>query len=232
MRRAASILIGILLGALAAGLGTGIFLKKANEDRARLAKAIETTVEQATQARSENTKAIEDANAKLNAANLEVAKAQALIKALQEEQAALATATVLPAPAARTVRGWSDVVNLDLGVSLKIPPTLVQGPRSATEITATLKSGSISDPRALSIARYSATQEQELLASLVNPSAVSFVINGRLVTGSKGSLQGQSTPLYVLRVRHEGVTTHLIWIRDISQGIEATTILGTLTFAS
>jgi hypothetical protein len=233
MRRAASILIGILLGALATGIGTGFFLKKANDDRERLAETVQKTVEQATTARTENSRAIEDANAKLNAANLEVAKAQALIKALQEEQQALATATVLLPPTAKTVRGWTDVLRLDLGISLKLPPILVAASSTSDGLVATLVTGSQTDGRVLSIMRYDAVREQEWLSVVASSTPISFVIDSHLVSGVKGVMRMQGTPLYVLRVRSQGTSTHLIWLRELPRSsFDPLILLSSIRFES
>ena len=236
MRRAVTILIGILLGALAAGLGIGFFLMMANSDRARLADQIAATVAEANKARDENTKAIDMANAKLNASNTEVAKAQALIKSLQEERDQITKATALVPPAPKAVRGWQDAVSLGQGLSLKLPTVLTVDSNSSNSLTASLKDATVTDARSIGITPYDASRETELLNSFTHSTSVSFLVDSRLLTGSEGQVPGTDGSIYVIRVRKDGQSTHLIWIRVPKKGTidetTALTILASLRFAS
>lgn len=234
MRRAATILLGILLGALATGIGIGFFLMKANGDRARLADEVAATVEQANKARQENAKAIEAANSKLNASNIEVAKAQALIKSLQEERNQIAKATALTPPPPKAVRGWQDAVSLGQELSLKLPTTLLVDGNTTNGLTASFKDTTLSDSRVLSVTPYDVTRETELLASFTQATSVSYLVDDRLLTGSEGRLPGSADSLLVLRVRKDGEATHLVWIR-LSKKLDETTaltILSSVRFAS
>lgn len=235
MRRAATILIGILLGAIAAGLGIGFFLMKANSDRARLADEVAVTVAQANKAREENTKAIEAANAKLNASNVEVAKAQALIKSLQEERDQITTATALVPPPPKAIRGWQDAVSLGQELSLKLPASLTIDSNTTNGLTASLKDTSRADARILGITPYDAKHENELLGSFTDSTSVSYLVDDRLLTGSEGKAMGSDGTLYVIRVRKDGEATHLLWLRVSKGGLDETaalTILASLRFAS
>ncbi|MBU0540254.1 hypothetical protein KKF59_00770, partial [Patescibacteria group bacterium] len=75
MRRATGIIIGILMGAIAAGLSTGFFLHKANADREKLAAQLTETAQTAQTAREQNRQTIQEANNKLQNANSEISKA-------------------------------------------------------------------------------------------------------------------------------------------------------------
>lgn len=231
MRRATTILIGILLGALAAGLGVGFFLKKANRDREELAAQVEATVREANEARQT---AIADANRKLQAANAEVGKAQAIIKGLQEERELLLKAVPLAQPSGRSLKGWNDVVALDLGVAMKYPEN--SGVETNDEQALTLvktSAGSSGDGRWFSLIPYDGDLEQELLSSLATSTPLSYIVNGRILTGVKGSLADQSGTIFVLRVRYGGQTTHLMWIRDQGSGSNLpliTNLLASLRF--
>src|SRR5260221_13484618 len=101
MRRAASVLISILLGGLAAGLGTYVFLKKANDDRERLAGIVVQAQQESKAAVEKSQQTVEEANQKLNAANEEISNAQQLVKALKEERDLMATAHLLTPPTGR-----------------------------------------------------------------------------------------------------------------------------------
>jgi type II secretory pathway pseudopilin PulG len=137
MRRFTSVLISILLGALAVGVGMGYFLMKANNDRERLAliaQAAEQESQEAIQAREQ---AIKAANAKLDAANTEITKAQETIKAFNEERALIQSATVLRTPNAKEIKGWSEIVSLGQKATVNYPrhissPKIRQNPDLGT----------------------------------------------------------------------------------------------------
>lgn len=236
MRRATTILIGILLGALATGLGVGLVLKKANDDRERLAAQVEETVREANAARDENRRAIEDANKKLQASNVEVSKAQQLIKALEEERLLLAEATPLTDPSPRAVRGWNEAVAVDLGVSLKQPQdSMVQTNDSKTLTLAKAETVGDADPRWFSLTPYEERLEQELIGSLSTSTPVSYLVDGHILIGAKGTLPGRKEPIMVLRVRYGGQITHLIWVKDPSRagdGVSLMNALASLRFAT
>jgi hypothetical protein len=236
MRRATTILIGILLGALATGIGTGIFLKKANDDRARLAMEMQKTAQDAAESRLENAKAVEDANAKLSAANGEVAKAQALIKELREERDLAARATALVPPPVKAVRGWTDIVSLAQNVSFKLPPALKLESDTAQQMTLVMKDATVLDPRRVSFMPYDETRERELLAAFTTSTAIAYLADGHLLTGSRGLLTGSRDAIYVLRVRYAGAATHLAWLKtDAAKGLDDTvilTLLASLSFPS
>lgn len=229
MQRSTTILVGILLGALAAGLGIGLFLKKANDDRKRLAEQIDKTMQEASAAREENRQAIEEANKKLQAASIEVAKAQQFIKSLEEERKLLSVAKPLLIPSSKSIRGWTDVISLDLGVSLKQPfdskietndrQTLTLVKSNVTETT---------DPRWFSLSKYDARLESELISALATSTPVSYLVNGRILIGVQGTLPNRKEPLQILRVRYEGQIIHLIWIRDLSRYADGSVMMDVL----
>lgn len=228
MRRATTILIGILLGALATGLGVGLVLKKANDDRERLAEQVEATVREANAARDENRKAIEDANAKLQASNVEVSKAQQLIKALEEERLLLALATPLADPSPKAVRGWNEAVAVELGVSLKQPQDSSVQTNDKQALTLVKTETADADSRWFSLTPYEERLEQELLGSLATSTPVSYLVDGHILIGAKGTLPGRKEPIMVLRVRYGGQITHLIWVKDPSQPGEAASLMNVL----
>lgn len=225
MKRASGIIIGILLGALATGIGVGSFLKKANDDREQLAAQLAATSKQATDARRQSQQAIEDANAKLNTASVEVAKAQNLIKSLAEERDLMAAALPLAPPSAALIRGWSDVVALGLGVSLKIPNDSEVSSNDAKALTIVQKNATVGeDWRWFSLSPYDARLEQELTTALATSTPVAYAVNGHLLLGMRGSLPGKKTQIFVLRIRSLGQITHLLWLK------EHATVLATLRF--
>lgn len=229
MRRATTILLGILLGALAAGIGIGLVLKKANDDRERLAKQIEETVQEAAAAREENRRAIEEANRKLQASNLEIGKAQQIIKALEEERNVLAQSTPLAPPAPKAIRGWNDVVGLDQGVSFKQPPDSKIESNDTQALTLVRTGGATElDPRWFSLTPYNPRLEEELRMALTSSTAVAYVVNGRILTGVRGTLPNRTDTIMILRVRYGGQITHLMWVRDTSTSKDSSSLMNVL----
>ncbi|MBU1348794.1 hypothetical protein KJ781_01855 [Patescibacteria group bacterium] len=237
MRRATTVILCILLGALASGVGIGVFLKLANDDRARLVKQLEEAVQASNESRLENQAAIDEANHKLKEASTEVGKAQALVKALEEERDLLAIAEPLLPPSPSTLRSWSDVIAMDLGVSLKQPKGSDVQTNDKNALTLTMASTqTATDGRWFSLTTYDERLEQELLLSLATSTPVAFTVNGRILTGKQGNLPNSPDQILILRIRKDGVITHLLWIRNPGTNRRdasgATDVLGTLRFAS
>lgn len=229
MRRAYSVILGILLGALAAGVSIGVFLKLANDDRAKLAEQLSSTIETAKASRQENLLAIQEANNKLTQASLEVTKAQQLIATLQQERTLLASATPLTTPNPRSTRDWKDAVAIPLGVSIKYPSDSTVLQNSAQELTLAKASAS-EDARWFSMFPYSDRLEAELRNAFTSSTPVSYIVQGHLLTGLKGTLVGQKGTVYVLRVQSNGVTSHLLWLRDLTAAGTALNVLASLQF--
>lgn len=233
MRRATGIIIGILLGALASGLGVGFFLHKANADREALAAQIRETSEQAQRAREENQRAIEEANNKLRAASIEVSKAQNAIKSLEEERALLTQAEQIDGPSKRTVK-WTPVVTLALGASLKVPIGNVIASNDDHALTVARQTpAGTDDARWFSLMPYNPVLEQELRATLATSTPVSYLIDGRLFTGERGVLATTSEQILILRIHQNGQLTHLLWVKNAPGGYDALLdVLSTFRFAS
>lgn len=237
MRRTASFLALILIGGLAAGLGTYTFLKRANADRARLAEIALKAQEESKTATETSQRTIEEANRKLEKANAEITKAQQAIHALQEERAQMTNAVPLSPPASRVLKEWQEAVNVGLGVSLKFPPTslIETNDASALTIAKLLPSGMAPtrDARWLAVMPYDNRLETELLAHFATSTPVVLLIDGRLLIGARGSLTEQSNEIYVLRVQNAGRSTHLIWASrpEKNAGQMLLTALATLSFA-
>jgi hypothetical protein len=216
MKRAAPILLAILLGAAATALGMGIFLKLANDDRARLANDLNRAHAEAAAALSDKQKIADEANQKVSAANGEVTKAQNVMKALEEEQRLLADAKQLQKPPARDTRTWQTTVSLPLGISVLLPPKTEVEMNDAQGLTAVKPSASsstIPDLRWLSITPYNAETAAELSDSLATSTDVAYLIDGRLLTGKTGKLAGDGN-VAIFQVRQAASSTHLIWIKD------------------
>ncbi len=217
MRRATGILIGILLGALASGLGVGYFFHKSNTDRAALIDKLSETARNAQQARDQNQHVIEEANKKLLAASVEVAKAQNAIKSLEEERSLLTEAIPISAPSKRTA-AWQTAVSMPFRLSLKIPSgnTVISNDNQALVVTKQSVTED-SDARWLSLTPYNPVLEQELLASLATSTAVSYIADGRLLTGYRGSLISRKESILLLRIYRNGQVSNLLWAKNTEE---------------
>lgn len=123
MKRAWSILLSVLLGAIFVGLGTGYFLHLANQDRKSLVDEAQCARAEAIKAQEEREKTVLETNQKLAQANQEIEKAQEALRLLGLEKQLLASAKPLAAPAPKLVSGWSAVVSASLGLSFSIRPS-------------------------------------------------------------------------------------------------------------
>jgi hypothetical protein len=240
MKGIASVLGSILMGAVAVGVGTGIFLHKANTDRARLAQLAEQAQADVVLAREQSQEAIEEANKKIAAANDEITKVQSTLKLLEEERDLLARAEPILATSAKTTKGWKEVVSIPLHVSLRFPATSEVETNDSESLT--LSKGDLADYTSLipderwfSITPYDGKLDEELMGNLTSSTSVSYSVHGRLLVGVRGWYAGKSKPYYVLRVRQKGSFTHLLWIREPSSDPthpQLFDILGTLDFPS
>lgn len=237
MKRATPLILAILLGALAAGAGIGIFLKLANDDRHRLAAALEDARVTAEQAVKDKQAIANDANQKVEEANAEVAKAQRVVENIKEEQKLMLAAEKLTKPSSYLLRNWSHVVSLSQGIGLSLPPdTGIESDTSAalTAVMSGANAGVTEDRRWLSITPYDANREQEMLASFATSTNISYVVDGVLLTGKTGTMPGGVVTM-VLRVRSSGVPTHLLWIKNpgtLGSGDGFKRLLSTLEFDS
>jgi hypothetical protein len=240
MKRAAPVLLAILLGAVVTAIGMGVILKLANDDREHLGKQIEQARADAQQALADKERIANEANKKVEAANDEVEKAQDVLRALEDQQRLLADAKQLMKPASRDTRGWQSVVSLPLGVSLLIPSRNVIQTNDVRSITigkqiatSTFIGGGMPDVRWLSVTRYNEQDAIELDTSIATSTPRSYLVNGRLLTGFTGVVEGNG-PIAVFQVHQAASTTHLIWIKDpgtLGSGNGIERLLSTFEFA-
>lgn len=218
MKRTLSILASILLGAVAVALGMGLYLKKANDDRERLATIARQAQDEVVRIKEEGRQAVDQANKKIAHADAEIAKAQTQLQKAEEERKLLANAEPLIAANPKTTKGWKDAINLPLGISLKYPAGTDIETNDAESLTLSLQNPgpalNTSDTRWLSITPYDERLEQELTMRASSSTPVSYSVRGRLLMGFRGSMPGQVGTITVLRVRAGGETTHLIWAKE------------------
>jgi len=220
MKKALPIVSSILIGAVAVGIGMGIFLKKANDDRARLADAAEQATRESQQAQDISQRAVIEANRKLTTANEEIMKAQEALKSIKEEQAMLARAEPLLPSKGTTLKGWKEAINLTLGLSIKYPETSdveTNDPQALTIASLSKTIGSSSSTpqtRWVSITPYNERLEADLMNMIATSTPVLFSVKNHLLNGIRGTTEGTDATedVYVLRIQNAGQPTHLIWI--------------------
>lgn len=219
MQRVTSVLLSILLGAVAVGLGMGIYLHKANADRRRLEMLAIEAQDASRNALETSRQAILEANNKVKTANDEVAKAQAALRAIEEERQLMEKAAALAQPKAETLKGWIEIVSLPLEVSLRVPPKNVTEENSASALTVSTESKpqdtASADRRWLQVTPYDQRLESELVGAMASTTPVVFAVDGRLLQGSRGFTQTGET--FVLRVSSLGQVTHLVWARELGK---------------
>ena len=238
MRGVSSVLLCILIGALAAGAGVYIFLYKANQDRAHLTVVAMQAQEQSQAAIAQSAQTIEEANSKLAAANAQMSQAQLAIKALQDERALILSATTLTPPNAKTLKTWKDALDISIGVSCKFPPS--SHVDQSDETTLSLSKGAVSNTsegtsnRWLTIQPYNQATEAQLIASLATSEPVTFLVDGHLLVGVQGSTNYNIDNVFVLHAQSNGASTHLIWAKDaVQNGTQPIlSTLATLNFAN
>lgn len=237
MRRLATVIFSILLGAIAVGIGMGVFLNKANQDRQRLEQVAMDAQGKSKEAQEQSQKAIQEANDKLKSASDEIAKAQAALKAVEDERALLAKADTLPTPDPKTSKDWAEAVSLDQGVTLKYPRSnkVENNDAKALTLATEPKSSDLAsyDARWLSITPYDIRLENELLATVASTTPVSFAVKGRLLYGVQGISLDSSYRVFVMRLQSMGQLTHMIWGREPNDKKSQPVVLqalSTLTF--
>ena len=215
MSRTSSVLLWILIGAVASGSGIGYFLHSANQDRSALSAQVEQARQDAEQAKADTEKLTKDANDKLTAAAIAVADAQKKLDQLTQERELLARATTLAQPDPVTLRTWGTAFSIPLGVTMRIPPG---NHMLVTDHELNISTGPLAGAgmqnQWVSITAYDASKEQALVDQLVSPEAVSFSVDGRLLIGQKGTMENVSGAVYVLHTFSDATSTHLLWARS------------------
>ncbi len=233
MRRLVPIFSSILLGGLAVAIGMGIFLQKANTDREQLAKQAADAVQTSQEVKANADQTIRDANHKLETANVQIAKAQSIIKDLQSERTLMSRSPTLVPPKPTVLRSWKETVDLPLGIALKYPGDATVENNDAEALTLSNGSGdALTDTRWLSIIPYDTSTEAAMRMQLTTSTPVAYVVGDRLLMGVKGHLAGETKDVYILSVRN-GDPTHLIWAKEPDGSSKDSTVLdtlGTMTF--
>jgi hypothetical protein len=217
MKRATPLLFAILLGAIASGVGVGIFLKLANDDRNRLSRELESLRAETVASAAESERVAEEANRKVAEANAEIRKAEDLLRTLEEERLLKESAKPLRKPGSAELRGWKSIVSFHQEMGLLIPSrTEVESDtkEALIAVESTVTAAPRSDPRWLSITPYDAGLESNLLASFTTSTGIAYLVDDALLTGRKGVVGPAREPMMVLIARKNGEKTHVIWVKD------------------
>jgi len=240
MRKAWSILLSILLGALVVGIGTGYFLHLANKDRQLLALEAQQAKATAIRTQQEQQNAIHEANEKLAKANEEVKKAQDVLKAVEQERALLGQATPLAEPPAKNIKDWQILISTNQDISFKYPSDSIVTEDDNKNLTiAEKKAGQpLQSEPWLMVQPYSEQAEDRLKNQITSSTPAVYFIKGKILAGETGYKNGQSQEGAYYRIYKDGVTTHLLWIEDYKYGqgkqvkpLLFEDLLGTLDFA-
>jgi len=232
MRRNASVLLSILIGALVVGLGMGFFLKKANDDRTKLSAQAEEAKKTSEQIQATSLKAVAEARGKLDLANAEVEKARTTLQKVEAERKLMAAAEVLTP--SKNLKGWQEAISLSMGVSLKFPPRteIEQNLVDALTVVYPSASSSTAPVRWFSLTPYEQRLENELISTLYSTSTADFLVKGHVLYGVRGYATGSREETYVLRILKNGEPANLVWLRGSGKAgqIQPLQVLSTLDF--
>lgn len=212
MSRPLSVIGYILLGALAAGIGTGFFLYKSNSDRASLVAASESARQRSEELAAASRKLADEANAKLDHASAEVRNAQELIKKYDEERVLLSKAT--PLSRTKLSANWKEWINIPLGYTLRLPVG-----------TGNAGNERFFDFGWMKIEPYDADREALLRSQSSSTSEVVYFVDGHLLVGTRGQN-------WVIRDQIGASSTMLLWANPGSAQGEKTLLesLSSFTF--
>lgn len=217
MKRFTSVLIAVILGAFATGIGTVPFLVLANQDRQRLGDELQLTKTKATATELEKQRIADQANQKVKEANAEVQKAQLAILEAQEDEKLLATSDRLPTPQTHELAKWNSAISLTLGISFSTPKqfSVDRDDASAFTLVNTLRSStSTNTVPSILVEPYSEESLARRLNSFASSTPVNLVAGGKLLRGTFGTLLNGSDA-YLFQVRSSAKTTRVIWMQDI-----------------
>jgi hypothetical protein len=228
MKPALTVFGYILIGAAAAGIGTGFFLIEANQDRAMLVQQKQDAERQAAELLAASNRLAEEANQKIQEAGDEVMKTRERLRKLEEEQAMIRRA----APLARSSRTqyWEEILHLPLGFTVRVPRTAVE----ISHVTSSLVVGKQGGAEPWTELRaWDEKSEADFGVRLQNTEELYYLVSGQLVAGKKGSASDGEEG-YLFRVQSGGTSTLLIWAKE-STGFgerEIIDMISSLTFRS
>lgn len=231
MRRSFAVLIWILIGAIASGIGMSFALHRSNQDRMRLARTLEEV--------STRVASFEKLDREVNQDNRslaeELGRTQSELDRLRSWQTQLKNAIPLIPPRPAQTKGWGEFASVPLGVSIRIPPSM-QANTSDDGVflkTHTYQHGLAIEEQWLGLSRYTREREQDIYAhgNIKDPSPVTYTLGNRLLTGTAGVISDANQKLYLLSIQENATSTYLVWAKTVD-GVSERTILDTLATLS
>lgn len=226
MRRSFSILIWILLGALAASFGIGSVLLDAKHDRILLENQINAQNQHILQLQEEHTVLVEEANRAVAAATRNASATRDILNALVTEQTKLDQAkSLVSSPLSNR---WLETISFPLGISLRTP-LMTRTTSTDASIESVLTS---SGETWMSIAPADQARFDSLTNSILNPQQIQYRVGNTLLTGVRGELTDHRT-VFVLQSYYHAKPGFLIWTKVIGSVTENTLLdsLASLRFA-
>ena len=229
MKPAFAIFGWILLGAIAAGGGTGFFLYESNKDRLDLIRQKTQAEARSTQLITESQNLATEANKKLDRAAEEIKNAEDHIHALEAEQELIAKAK--PIGVVSATNRWPEHLSIPLGLSIHMPTAAKEIQNDDTALVFQNQYGNETAKLWLTIEPYNSSRETEWNAHLEDPSPILFLVQGHVLAGTRGMQKDGNKTGYVFRVQMNASSTHLIWASTdrIFDGTDLEHALGTLT---
>lgn len=233
MRRSWSVLLWILVGALASAIGMGTVLHTSNKDRERLSQELQTTQAVLTSLKAQQEQLIRESNEHVALATQHVAEANAKVQAVATLQARLKTAAPLFPPTAFQTRGWTEFASVAMGVSLRVPPRMQTQSSDDGLFVSTRRfvKGTPIEEQWFALTPYRPDRERDIGSRLTNTKEVTYTLGTRLLHGVKGTLPDGLQTLYLLSVQENASTTHLLWGKT-TDGVSERTILDTMATLS
>lgn len=230
MRKSFSVVLWILIGGLASGLGVGYFLRQANNDRARLLLETRLATEEANASKALSERIAKEANQKITNATEEVARAQELVTQYERERKLLTKAVTLSPLSRYQAKTWPSFMDLSLGVRAQYPTEFtVTSTEDGIFFTETLPAGE-SDTW-LTLTPYDISRESSSIEALQSTSTVAYLSADGFFVGTRGSYPENGGTVYVLRSHTApGRMPFLIWAKCTTKAREAQflSILSTL----
>lgn len=214
MRKASSIILGIVLGSMATGIGCGFFLHKANASRRELVESVETTIARAEQQRQNDQRAVEEQQRHAIALAETLAQTQQRLTEWEEEARIMERATNLASPSASEMRQWMETVSVELGIAFKHPSRMNVEMNIGRVLDMAIRNDTNDHERSLSIRPFDARTEEEWKYGLTSSTEVAYAGKGYALVGIRGTLPGSSDAIQILRLRQYGTTTHVLWTRE------------------
>ncbi len=228
MRRTLSVLLWILLGAVASGASVGFFLHQSNQDRVVLLRQLDQTKQELAIAKRVNEQIHDEASQRIAQAKADAEETQLRMQKLDEARALTEKAQTLPKIASTQSKQWSEQVSVPLGLSFLTPP------KSQSWMTDQILGVGSGNPKSmqgldqwLSVSAYDGKREEAIVSQLLHAEQVVFKAGDHILIGKRGILKNTDAVTYVMQSQQDGQPTHFLWART-NKEVNETRLLETL----